>query len=195
MVGRRCSCTATVRAGRQPERSSAFVFRCFWGTRKIFSTQLRTRVSLPLDFASNLSIYDLYMALLHIEHIGIAVNDLDEATARYEKLLGVAPYASEEVYSEGVKTVFFRLGDNKIELLGALNGQSPVAQFLEKRGEGIHHIAYRTDDILKDMQRLKAEGFKVLSEQPKDGAENMWVCFVHPKDCRGVLTELCQPKP
>lgn len=134
------------------------------------------------------------MALLHIEHIGIAVRDLDEATHRYQQLLGVAPYRREEVPSEGVKTVFFKVGENKIELLGAFNELSPVAQFLSKKGEGIHHIAYRTDDIRKEMQRMKEEGFKVLSDEPKEGAEGMWVCFVHPKDAHGVLTELCQPK-
>lgn len=134
------------------------------------------------------------MALLHIEHIGIAVKNLDEATHRYQQLLGVAPYRREDVPSEGVTTVFFKVGENKIELLGAISEHSPVAQFLAKRGEGIHHIAYRTDDIRKEMQRLKQEGFRVLSEEPKEGAENMWVCFIHPKDAQGVLTELCQPK-
>jgi methylmalonyl-CoA/ethylmalonyl-CoA epimerase len=134
------------------------------------------------------------MALLYIEHIGIAVNNLEEATRCYQKLLGVAPYKREEVPSEGVTTVFFKVGDNKIELLAANDEHSPVSQFLAKRGEGIHHIAYRTDDIRKEMQRLKEEGFRVLSDEPKEGAENMWVCFVHPKDAHGVLTELCQPK-
>ncbi|MCS6980629.1 MAG: methylmalonyl-CoA epimerase [Flavobacteriales bacterium] len=132
--------------------------------------------------------------MLFVEHIGIAVAHLEEAVTRYTKLLGVPPYAEEEVPSEGVKTVFFRCGSHKIELLGALHQNSPIAKFLAKRGEGVHHIAYRSSDIRADMVRLKNEGFQLLSEEPRPGAENMWVCFVHPRDCQGVLTELCQPR-
>lgn len=134
------------------------------------------------------------MHLSHIEHIGIAVHDLESAREKYRRLLGVEPYAEEEVASEGVKTVFFKVGPNKIELLGALHPESPVARFLEKKGEGLHHVAYRTENIVADMRRLQEAGFKLLSETPKPGAENMWVCFVHPKDAQGVLTELCQPR-
>ena len=127
-----------------------------------------------------------------IEHIGIAVKDLSQASGLYEKLLGIACYKREVVESEGVDTAFFRTGTNKIELLSAITSDSPIAKFLEKRGEGIHHIAFDVDDILSEMQRLKNEGFVLLNEIPKRGADNKLVCFVHPKDTKGVLIELCQ---
>lgn len=129
-----------------------------------------------------------------IEHLGIAVADLEEAEARWTQILGVGPYRREDVVTEGVRTVFFQVGANKIELLAALNPESPIAKFIAKKGEGIHHTAFSVDDIRSEMARLKSEGFQVLSDEPKPGAENMWVCFVHPKDANGVLVELCQPR-
>lgn len=127
-----------------------------------------------------------------IEHIGIAVKDLDLSCDLYEKLLNTACYKKEEVLSEGVNTAFFKTGENKIELLSATNADSPIAKFLEKRGEGIHHIAFDVDDIEAEMERLKGAGFTLLNEQPKKGADNKLVCFLHPKGTNGVLVELCQ---
>ncbi|NQX37897.1 methylmalonyl-CoA/ethylmalonyl-CoA epimerase [Pedobacter steynii] len=127
-----------------------------------------------------------------IEHIGIAVKDLDSSCDLYEKLLNTTCYKKEEVASEGVNTAFFKTGGNKIELLSATNEDSPIAKFLEKRGEGIHHIAFDVADILAEMERLKGEGFTLLNEQPKKGADNKLVCFLHPKGTNGVLIELCQ---
>lgn len=127
-----------------------------------------------------------------IEHIGIAVKNLETSNRLFEKLLGVAAYKQEEVESEGVKTSFFMNGPNKIELLEATNPDSPVARFLEKKGEGIHHIAFDVDDIAAEVKRLKEEGFTVLNEEPKKGADNKLVAFLHPKGTNGVLVELCQ---
>lgn len=127
-----------------------------------------------------------------IEHIGIAVSSAHKSKMLYEKLLGVAPYKQETVESENVNTVFFQTGNNKIELLEATNNQSTIAKFIEKRGEGLHHIAFAVDDIVAEMARLKNEGFKLINEMPKRGADNKWVCFIHPKDTNGVLIELCQ---
>lgn len=127
-----------------------------------------------------------------IEHIGIAVKDLDVSCSLYEKLLGTVCYKKEEVASEGVSTAFFKTGENKIELLAAISEDSPIGKFLERKGEGIHHIAFDVDDIEKEMKRLKLEGFILLNEQPKQGADNKLVCFVHPKGTNGVLIELCQ---
>ncbi len=127
-----------------------------------------------------------------IEHIGIAVNSLEEASIVYEKLLGIPAYKYEEVISEGVKTAFFKNGSNKIELLEATNIESPIAKFIDKKGEGIHHIAFEVDDIKAEISRLKKEGFVVLNEIPKRGADNKWVAFLHPKSTNGVLIELCQ---
>ena len=132
------------------------------------------------------------MHMKQIEHIGIAVRNLQEACEVYERLLGVAPYKTEEVVSEGVLTAFFKSGPNKIELLQATTEQSAIAQFIEKKGEGMHHIAFAVDDIQAEMKRLKGEGFTLLNEAPKRGADNKWICFVHPKDANGVLVELCQ---
>jgi methylmalonyl-CoA/ethylmalonyl-CoA epimerase len=129
-----------------------------------------------------------------IEHIGIAVRSLEQANLVYEKLLGTPSYKTETVESEGVNTSFFLTGPNKIELLEATKAESPIARFIEKRGEGIHHIAFLVDDIRAEMQRLKAEGFTLLNEEPKPGADNKIVCFVHPKDTTGVLIELCQER-
>ncbi|AOM75861.1 methylmalonyl-CoA epimerase [Pedobacter steynii] len=127
-----------------------------------------------------------------IEHIGIAVKDLDLSCDLYEKLLNTACYKREEVASEGVNTAFFKTGENKIELLSATNADSPIAKFLEKKGEGIHHIAFDVEDIYEEMDRLKKEGFVLLNEEPKTGADNKLICFLHPKGTNGVLVELCQ---
>lgn len=127
-----------------------------------------------------------------IEHIGIAVNDLEAGNDLYKKLLGSAHYKIEEVASEGVRTSFFQAGPNKIELLEATTATSPIARFLEKKGEGIHHIAFAVEDIVTEMARLKEEGFTLLNETPKKGADNKLVAFVHPKTVGGVLIELCQ---
>ncbi|WP_117879709.1 methylmalonyl-CoA epimerase [Aureibaculum luteum] len=127
-----------------------------------------------------------------IEHIGIAVKDLDTSNSLFEKLLGKAAYKLEEVASEGVITSFFKSGPNKIELLAATTPESPIAKFLEKKGEGIHHIAFAVDDIKSEIKRLKKEGFTVLNDKPKKGADNKLVAFLHPKSSNGVLIELCQ---
>jgi methylmalonyl-CoA/ethylmalonyl-CoA epimerase len=127
-----------------------------------------------------------------IEHIGIAVANLEESSIIYEKLFGVPAYKEEEVASEGVKTAFFISGPNKIELLEATNPESPIAKFIAKKGEGIHHIAFDVEDILVEIARLKNEGFIVLNETPKKGADNKLVAFLHPKSTNGVLIELCQ---
>jgi len=127
-----------------------------------------------------------------IEHIGIAVKDLAVSNLLFEKLFGAAAYKQEEVASEGVRTSFFLNGPNKIELLEATNPESPIAKFIEKKGEGIHHIAFDVEDIVTEIARLKAEGFVVLNETPKKGADNKMVAFLHPKTTNGVLIELCQ---
>jgi methylmalonyl-CoA/ethylmalonyl-CoA epimerase len=127
-----------------------------------------------------------------IEHLGIAVKNMEASNLLFEKLLGAAPYKQEEVASEGVRTSFFKNGPNKIELLEALEADSPIAKFLEKKGEGIHHVAFEVDDIVAEIARLKSEGFTVLNETPKRGADNKLVAFVHPKTANGVLVELCQ---
>ncbi len=127
-----------------------------------------------------------------IEHIGIAVKNLAEANKVYETLLGVSPYKQERVESEGVETSFFRCGESKIELLEASAPNSPIAKFIEKRGEGIHHIAFAVTDIRAEMERLRKEGYVLLNELPKKGADNKWVAFLHPKSAHGVLVELCQ---
>lgn len=127
-----------------------------------------------------------------IEHIGIAVKSLETSNLLFEKLLGLPPYKSEEVASEGVKTSFFMNGPNKIELLEATSPDSPIAKFLEKKGEGIHHIAFDVEDINAEIARLKTEGFILINETPKRGADNKLVAFLHPKGTNGVLIELCQ---
>lgn len=127
-----------------------------------------------------------------IEHIGIAVKDFSAANGLFYKLLGAEPYKTEVVESEQVCTSFFKVGESKIELLEALHDDSPIAKFLHKHGEGIHHIAFAVDDILAEMARLKKEGFTLLNDIPKPGADNKLVCFVHPKSANGVLVELCQ---
>jgi methylmalonyl-CoA/ethylmalonyl-CoA epimerase len=127
-----------------------------------------------------------------IEHIGIAVKSLETSNLLFEKLFGTPAYKQEEVASEGVKTSFFMNGPNKIELLEATNADSPIAKFLEKKGEGIHHIAFDVQDIHSEMKRLQDEGFVLLNEAPKKGADNKLVVFLHPKTTNGVLIELCQ---
>lgn len=127
-----------------------------------------------------------------IEHIGIAVKNLDKSNTLFQALLGKEPYKMEEVLSEGVKTSFFESDSNKIELLEATNPESPIAKFIDKKGEGIHHIAFAVDDIVTEIARLKKEGFVVLNDVPKKGADNKWVAFLHPKTTNGVLIELCQ---
>lgn len=129
-----------------------------------------------------------------IEHIGIAVKDIEAANEIYKKLFGYEHYKTENVASEGVKTSFFTCGDSKIELLEATTEDSPIAKFIEKRGEGMHHIAFAVDDINAEVGRLKKEGFVILNEEPKKGADNKWVVFLHPKSTNGVLIELCQER-
>ncbi|RAK63471.1 methylmalonyl-CoA epimerase [Hymenobacter edaphi] len=128
----------------------------------------------------------------NLEHLGLAVQDLEAATTLYTTLLGMAPYKRETVDSEGVDTVFFQVGGSKIELLGGTTPDSAITKFVAKKGEGIHHVAFEVDDIRAEMQRLRAEGFVLLNEEPKRGADNKLVCFVHPKSAHGVLVELCQ---
>jgi len=127
-----------------------------------------------------------------IEHIGIAVKDIEQANKVYENLLGIAPYKMEKVESEGVSTSFFQTGESKIELLQATNPESAIAKFIAKKGEGIHHIAFAVKDIKEEMKRLSDLGFTILNEEPKRGADNKLVCFIHPKNTKGVLVELCQ---
>lgn len=127
-----------------------------------------------------------------IEHIGIAVKDIEASNSVFEALFGEAEYKTEAVESEGVKTSFFKVGPNKIELLEATNPDSPIAKYIAKKGEGIHHIAFDVEDITAEITRLKEKGFIVLNEIPKKGADNKLVAFLHPKGTNGVLVELCQ---
>jgi len=132
--------------------------------------------------------------MLKIEHIGIAVKNIEESNSLFAKLFARQPYKTEVVESEGVSTSFFQMGDSKIELLEATNPDSAIAKFIEKRGEGIHHIAFEVEDIYADMKRLEAEGFQLINKEPKAGADNKLVCFLHPKGTNGVLIELCQER-
>ena len=127
-----------------------------------------------------------------IEHIGIAVKDLKNSNDLFKKLFGKSHYKIEEVASEGVNTSFIKIGESKIELLEGTNSDSPISKFIEKRGEGIHHIAFDVDDIESEIERLENEGFTVLNKTPKKGADNKLVVFLHPKSANGVLIELCQ---
>jgi methylmalonyl-CoA/ethylmalonyl-CoA epimerase len=133
-----------------------------------------------------------YYLMKKIEHIGIAVKSLKSSNDLFAKLFGEAHYKEELVDSEGVNTSFFKVGNNKIELLEATKNDSPIAKFIKKKGEGIHHIAFEVDDIESEIKRLKKEGFKVLNDTPKQGADNKLVVFLHPKSSNGVLIELCQ---
>ena len=134
------------------------------------------------------------MAMKKIEHIGIAVSSLDEAIPVYEKLLNTKCYKLEEVTSEGVKTAFFKIGDSKIELLEATNQDSPIAKYLDKKGPGMHHIAYDVDNIYEEIDRLEGEGFQLIQSSPKNGADNKLIAFLHPKSTAGTLVELCQER-
>jgi len=127
-----------------------------------------------------------------IEHIGIAVKNLKESNELFSKLLGTPPYKTEIVQSEGVSTSFFQAGPNKIELLEGLHDESPISKFISKRGEGVHHIAMDVKDIHTEIERLKKEGFRMINEYPKKGADNKLIAFLHPKGTNGVLIELCQ---
>jgi len=132
--------------------------------------------------------------MFKIEHIGIAVKSLDSANELFGKLFSKQNYKVEKVESEGVNTSFFMIGENKIELLEATTSESPIAKFIDKKGEGIHHIAFEVEDIISEMKRLKNEGFTLLNEVPKAGADNKLVCFLHPKGTNGVLIELTQER-
>ena len=135
-----------------------------------------------------------YFMIKKIEHLGIAVEDIAASTKIYEKLLGTECYKLEEVESEGVKTAFFQIGETKIELLEATNENSAIAKFLSKKGKGIHHIAFDTDNIEGEIERLKKEGFELIHQTPKNGADNKIIAFLHPKSTDSILVELCQEK-
>lgn len=130
--------------------------------------------------------------MINIEHIGIAVKNLDQANDLFKKLFGDTHYKTENVESEHVTTSFFKAGETKIELLEASDPSSPISKFIDKRGEGIHHIAFAVSDIRAEIHRLKNEGFIFISEEPKKGADNKIICFIHPKSTNGILVELCQ---
>ena len=127
-----------------------------------------------------------------IEHIGIAVKNFEVSVPLYEKMLNTACYKQELVASEKVNTAFFKVGDSKIELLCSTDPEGVIARYIDKKGEGIHHIAYEVEDIYAEMARMQNEGFTLLHDAPKRGVDNKWVCFLHPKDTGGVLVELCQ---
>ncbi|MFY0599235.1 MAG: methylmalonyl-CoA epimerase [Cyclobacteriaceae bacterium] len=130
--------------------------------------------------------------MVRIEHIGIAVKDLKEANNLFAKLFGKNAYKEESVETEGVNTSFFEIGSSKIELLESSHSDGVIGKFITKKGEGIHHIAFEVDDLAVEMERLRQEGFELLNEIPKKGADNKLVCFLHPKSTNGVLVELCQ---
>ena len=134
------------------------------------------------------------MGLGKIEHIGIAVKNLEESNQLFKSLLGTAPYKTESVESENVLTSFFKAGPNKVELLQATSEESPISKYIEKNGEGIHHIAFAVENIEEEIERLVSEGFKMIHQTPKDGADNKLIAFLHPKSTNGVLVELCQEK-
>ena len=127
-----------------------------------------------------------------VEHIGIAIKNLDEAESLFERLFGKSAYKREAVESEKVSTSFFKLGDTKIELLESENESSAISKFIDKKGEGIHHMAFEVDDIDAELSRLKKEGFQLINQSPFKGADNKLVAFIHPKSCHGILVELCQ---
>jgi methylmalonyl-CoA/ethylmalonyl-CoA epimerase len=129
-----------------------------------------------------------------LEHIGVAVKDLRSANELFTRLFGKAPYKTEPVAGESVETSFFMIGDTKVELLVATDERSSIAKFIEKRGEGIHHLAFDVDDIVAEAARLEKEGFELLNREPKIGADNKLICFLHPKSTNGVLIELCQER-
>jgi methylmalonyl-CoA/ethylmalonyl-CoA epimerase len=127
-----------------------------------------------------------------VEHIGIAVKDIEASNKVFAKIFGKESYKSEAVASEGVITSFFQIGENKIELVAATNDESPIAKYLAKNREGMHHITFDVEDVEKEMERLQKEGIRTLNDKPKKGADNKLICFLHPKDTNGVLIELCQ---
>lgn len=131
---------------------------------------------------------------MHIDHIGIAVEDLEQAVSTYERLLNESCYKRENVEAQKVETAFFKTGESKVELLGATAPDSVVSTFVEKNGEGMHHVAFEVEDIHAELERLREEGFRVLNDEPAQGADNKLVAFVHPKDNNGVLIEICQTK-
>jgi|TARA_B110000259_G_C13791063_1_gene312642 methylmalonyl-CoA/ethylmalonyl-CoA epimerase len=132
------------------------------------------------------------MAILKIEHLGIAVKNAADSKSVFEKLLGAEAYKEEAVESEGVKTVFYQLGESKLELLEATDPSSAISKYLDKNREGIHHLALAVDDIYAEIKRLKKEGFVFINETPKKGADNKLIAFIHPKSANGILLELCQ---
>ena len=132
--------------------------------------------------------------MIKVDHIGIAVNDFANAVPLYEKLLNSQCYKTEQVESEQVNTAFFKVGDLKIELVEGISGNSVIKRFIDKKGEGLHHLAFEVEDIYEEMKRLQAEGFVLLNEFPKEGADNKLICFLHPKNTSGVLIELCMEK-
>jgi len=132
------------------------------------------------------------MNLTHIEHIGIAVKNLDEAIKFYEEILGLKCYSIEEVADQKVKTAFFQIGQTKIELLETTDPEGPIGKFIAKRGEGIHHIAFATDGLKKAINEINEKGIKLIDEEPRKGAEGLNIAFLHPKSTFGVLTELCE---
>ncbi|MCB0696702.1 MAG: methylmalonyl-CoA epimerase [Chitinophagaceae bacterium] len=132
--------------------------------------------------------------MLKIEHLGIAVSDLASSVHLFEQLLNTPCYKTEVVENEGVSTAFFRIGESKVELLEATREDSPIRKFIDKKGQGLHHVAIEVENIEAEMKRLAALGFELLSDQPKEGADNKLICFLHPKTTNGVLIELCQEK-
>ena len=149
--------------------------------------------SLNFRFRQKVSSLDAKLTNMEkLEHIGIAVKDIDKANITFAQLLGRTHYKIEEVESEGVRTSFFELGGVKIELLEATRDDSPIAKFIEKKGEGVHHLAFEVEDIRKSMDDFKRKGFQVLNDEPKKGADNKMICFLHPKSSAGVLVELCE---
>lgn len=148
----------------------------------------------PKADLGSMNLFAKLILMLKIEHLGIAVKDMKTSVSLFEQLLNTPCYKTETVESEGVSTAFFQTGDNKIELLEATRPDSPIARFLEKKGEGIHHVAFAVENIEAEMKRLQALGFELLQEKPKEGADNKLVCFLHPKGTNGVLVELCQDK-
>lgn len=132
------------------------------------------------------------ISIMHIDHIGIAVKDIEKAVETYEKLLNTECYKREVVDGQKVDTAFFRTGESKVELLGATEPDSVIQKYVDRHGEGVHHVAFEVDDIHAELKRLREEGFTLLSEKPSRGADNKLVAFVHPKDNHGVLVEICQ---
>jgi methylmalonyl-CoA/ethylmalonyl-CoA epimerase len=160
----------------------------------------RTNSRFPLEFRLFLAKDTLASGLINahfmkkIEHIGIAVKDIGKVEKIFSNIFGKNAYKKEEVISENVKTTFFKLGESKIELVSAINSESPIAKYLAKNKEGMHHIAFAVEDIEKEMNRLKKQGIRLLNNKPKAGADNQLICFLNPKDTAGVLIELCQEK-